>query len=272
MPARARLDQLLVDRNLVPSRSLAHRLILAGRVQVDGRLADKPGSAVDTASRLEVAEPPRFVGRGGDKIEPALAASRVVVAGRVCLDIGASTGGFTDCLLQHGARQVISVDVGYGQLDWRLRQDDRVLVIERCNARYLEPEDLAAAAGPVGVSVMDVSFIGATKVLPALSRVCGAACDALVLVKPQFECGPATVEKGGVVRTAEARRGAVRTVAAAGRELGWTVVQAHPSPLRGPAGNWECFLHLARGPEVEATPGDPVETLEVPDDSAESKR
>lgn len=271
MASRSRLDQLLVDRDLATSRSLARRLILAGKVQVDGQRADKPGSAVNQDASVRVAQPPRFVSRGGDKLDPVLVASGVEATDKVCLDVGASTGGFTDCLLQHGARQVIAVDVGYGQLDWKLRQDDRVVVLERCNARHLQREDLGELPAPQ-IVVMDVSFIGAAKLLPALDRVCAPECEALLLVKPQFECGPERVEKGGVVRDPEARRDAVRRVADATRQAGWVVVGVHPSPLRGPAGNWECFLHVARGADVVEDGGDAVEALAVPDDRARPRR
>jgi 23S rRNA (cytidine1920-2'-O)/16S rRNA (cytidine1409-2'-O)-methyltransferase len=261
-----RLDQLLVSRGLVESRSLARRLILAGKVRVDGHPVDKPGTAIAEEARLEVIAPPRFVSRGGDKIAPVLDGSGIEVEGRVCIDIGASTGGFTDCLLGAGAAVVVAVDVGYGQLDWRLRQDPRVRVMERTNARYLNPGELPGdLPGAPTVAVMDVSFISAAKVLPALTRVCDDECDALILVKPQFEAGPSAVSAGGVVRSADDRRASLRRVAEAARELGWAIVAAHPSPLRGPAGNWECFLQLRRGPGVASNTG-VVEDLEIPDD------
>lgn len=266
MARGTRLDQLLVDRGLVESRSLARRLILAGKVRVDGHPADKPGTAIADEAELEVIAPPRFVSRGGDKIAPALAASGIEVAGRVCIDIGASTGGFTDCLLEAGAAVVVAVDVGYGQLDWRLRQDARVRVMERTNARHLTAADLPGdLPGPATLAVMDVSFISAAKVLPALTAVCAEQADALILVKPQFEAGPDAVSEGGVVRSADDRRRSLADVAAAARRLGWVVVNAFPSPLRGPAGNWECFLQLRRGPGVAPRPG-VVEDLEIPDD------
>lgn len=268
MAAGIRLDQLLVSRGLVESRSLARRLILAGKVRVDGHPVDKPGTAIAAEARIEVVAPPRFASRGGDKLAPVLVASGIDVQGRCCIDLGASTGGFTDCLLQAGAAAVVAVDVGYGQLDWRLRQDPRVRVMERTNARHLTATDLPGdLPSAPSVAVMDVSFIGAAKVLPALSAVCATEADALILVKPQFEAGPDAVSQGGVVRAAADRRRSLRAVAAAAEQLGWAVVAAHPSPLRGPAGNWECFLQLRRGPGVASSPG-VVEDLEIPDDAS----
>ena len=263
-----RLDQALVDRGLVASRSLARRLVLAGKVRVDGHPVHKPGAPVKAAAELAVAQVPRYVSRGGDKLEPVLAASGIDVTAAICLDVGASTGGFTDCLLQHGAAAVVAVDVGYGQLAWTLRQDDRVIVLERTNARYLTaesmPPDLAAA---ITVLTVDVSFIGLLKVLPAATQLSDPRCQALVLVKPQFEAGPNDVERGGIVRSASIRRRTVRAVAHGAGELGWGVRRAYPSPLRGPQGNWECFLHLRREPRPATEPeGLWLEQLEVPDD------
>ena len=267
MAAGTRLDQLLADRRLVETRSLARRLILAGKVRVDGHPVDKPGTPIRDEARIEVIAPPRFVSRGGDKIAPAIEASGIDVRDRTCIDIGASTGGFTDCLLGLGARAVVAVDVGYGQLDWKLRQDARVHVMERTNARHLTPADLPDDLGePPTLAVMDVSFIGAVKVLPALTRVCADQADALVLVKPQFEAGPDAVSEGGVVRAATDRRRALSQVAVAAEALGWAVVAALPSPLRGPAGNWECFLQLRRGPGIASNPS-VVEDLVIPDDA-----
>lgn len=264
---RCRLDQALVERGLVGSRSLARRLVLAGRVRVDGRPADKPGAPVADAAALWVKQPPPYVSRGGEKLAPVLEASGIDVRERIAIDIGASTGGFTDCLLQCGARIVVSVDVGYGQLDWGLRNDPRVQVLERTNARHLMPDDLPPGLnGRIEIAVMDVSFISASKILPALSRVCAHRCDALILVKPQFEAGPDRVESGGVVRDPAVRRDALRHVAAAAVKLGWGVQQALASPLRGPAGNWECFLHLHRGGPSRGMGTDPVAALAIPDD------
>lgn len=266
MVNRVRLDQALLERGLVASRSQARRMVLAGLVSVDGVRADKPGTQVHDTVAMTVVQPPRYVSRGGDKLEPALRNSGIEIQGHVCIDMGASTGGFTDCLLQHGAEAVIGVDVGYGQLDWKLRTDPRVVLLERTNARHLTAADLPPGVpGPIDVAVMDVSFIGAAKVLPAIGRVCGPRCEALILVKPQFEAGPARVESGGVVRDPEVRRTTLADVATAARKLGWDVRAALPSPLRGPAGNWECFLHLTR-PAAPSPASDPVAVLSIPDD------
>ena len=262
---RQRLDEALVEAGLVESRSRAKRLILAGQVRVDGAPSGKPGSQVAADAALSVAQPDRFVSRGGDKLAAPLAASGIDPTGRVALDIGASTGGFTDCLLQAGARAVVAVDVGYGQLAWSLRQDDRVHVMERTNARHLQPQDLPSLPSTSSLLVMDVSFIGIGKVLPAVTALCATGTDALVLVKPQFEAGPKEVEKGGVVRSANVRRNTVDCVAEVAQSLGWSIVAAHGSPLRGPAGNWECFLQM-RLDSGASHLGDWLEQLDVPDD------
>ena len=244
---RSRLDQALVALSLADSRSQARALIMAGKVRVDGHPATKAGTLVDPGADIEVLEPPRFVGRGGDKLAAALEAAGVDPQSRVCLDIGASTGGFTDCLLQRGAAQVIAVDVGYGQLDWKLRQDPRVVVVERVNARYLSADDLPdELVAPPDLLVIDVSFIGLDKVLPAVTSLCAPEAEALLLVKPQFECGPERVAPGGIVGAAADRRAALVAVATAAEQIGWSVRAAIPSPIRGAAGNWECFLHLSR--------------------------
>lgn len=269
--ARRRLDQALVDRGLADSRSRARRLVLAGQVRVDGEVVDKPATAIADETRIRVETSPRYVSRGGDKLDPVLAAAGIAVERRVCIDLGASTGGFTDCLLQHGAALVVAVDVGYGQLDWKLRNDDRVLVMERRNARHLRATDLPETLpGLPDLAVMDVSFIGAAKLLPALGRVTAPRAEALLLVKPQFEAGPERVESGGVVRDPDVRRRAVTAVAAAARAQGWSVVGAYPSPLRGPAGNWECFLYLRRGADEAGPEGDPLADLAPPDDRGTS--
>ncbi len=267
--AKIRLDQALVERQLVATRSRARALIMAGQVTVDGKSASKSGAAVSLESRIEVASTQPYVGRGGEKLAGALRATGVDPASRICLDVGASTGGFTDCLLQHGAARVIAVDVGYGQLDWGLRNDPRVHVVERTNARYMEasvlPEDLPSRPDLV---TMDLSFISVKKVLPAVGDVCAGESEALILVKPQFECGSAQVGSGGVVRRAEDRRAAAHAVAAAATTLGWSLATAVPSPLRGAAGNWECFLHLVRpqAPSQRENIERILESMEVPDD------
>src|SRR4051794_38313574 len=213
--AKVRLDTLLHRRGLFESRARAAASVMAGggRLGADGARAAKPGQLVAEDVALAVDERPRDVSRGGVKLENALAATGVDPAGRRCLDVGASTGGFTDCLLQRGAAHVVAVDVAYGELDWRLRTDDRVSVLERVNARGLRPEELPYAPDLV---VADVSFISLTKVLPAVLASCAARFDALAMVKPQFEVGRGRVGKGGVVRDAEDRRGAPRPGARGG--------------------------------------------------------
>ncbi len=226
---------------LADSRSLAQALIRAGRVLVDDVPVDKPGTRVREEAVVRVrGEARRFVSRGGEKLEGALADLGVDPRGRRCLDLGASTGGFTDCLLQHGAVHVTAVDVGYGQLDLRLRDDPRVAVLERTNARELEPGSLP---GPVDLVTVDVSFISAAKVLPPLARLCPRA-ELLVMVKPQFEVGREKVGKGGVVRDDADRAAAATAVEEAARALGWRAVGRADSRLAGPKGNREVFLHL----------------------------
>jgi len=244
---RVRLDHALVERGLVDSRSRARALIMAGKVLVSGHAAVKAGALVGPADEIGLVEAPRFVSRGGDKLRAALDDAGVSARGRICLDVGASTGGFTDCLLQDGAAAVVAVDVGYGQIAWKLRQDDRVFVIERLNARYMAATDLPESLpSEPDLLVADVSFIGLAKIMPAAGALCAAVAEALILVKPQFECGPQQVGPGGVVVDATARRATLVAVGATTEDLGWEVVQAIPSPLRGAAGNWECFLHLQR--------------------------
>ena len=230
---------------LADTRTKAQALIRLGRVIVDGAAVDKPGTPVrDTAAVELQGAAERFVSRGGEKLAGALADVGVDPAGRVCLDVGASTGGFTDCLLQAGARRVVAVDVGHGQLDLRLRSDPRVAVLERSNFRTLPAEDVEDAAGaPIGLATMDVSFISAALLLPALAAAAPEA-DLLVLVKPQFEVGRERVGKGGVVRDDALREDAARSVAEAAARLGYTRVGQADSRLAGPKGNREIFLLL----------------------------
>jgi 23S rRNA (cytidine1920-2'-O)/16S rRNA (cytidine1409-2'-O)-methyltransferase len=248
---KQRLDTLLADRGLFSSRSRAAASVMAGEVHVGAgrRRAAKPGELVDIEAQVSVAERPAFVSRGGIKLANALEASGLVVRGRRALDVGASTGGFTDCLLQRGALEAIAVDVGYGELHYQLRTDPRVHVLERTNARLLTPEMLPAA--PDGsrelpdLAVLDVSFISLTKVLPAVIGCLAARHDVLALVKPQFEVGRERVGKGGVVREAEHRRTALIDVGLAARKLSATVLGFHSSGLPGPKGNRETFIWLA---------------------------
>ena len=243
---RIRLDQLLFERGMFPSRSKAAASVLAGEVLLlpERRRAAKPGQLVTSEAELELMPRERFVSRGGLKLEHGLDAFHLDVAGRRALDVGASTGGFTDCLLARGVVQVTCVDVAYGQLDYRLRTDPRVTVIERCNARWLRQEDLPYAPE---VIVVDVSFISLEKVLPAVLNCAAPRFDCLALVKPQFEVGRESVGKRGVVRDAQARRRALLAVGEAGRRLGVSVLGYASSGLPGPKGNRESFVWLAEG-------------------------
>jgi 23S rRNA (cytidine1920-2'-O)/16S rRNA (cytidine1409-2'-O)-methyltransferase len=240
--AKVRLDTLLAERGLFASRSRAAASVLAGEVRLGTARAEKPGQMVALDVELTVDERPRFVSRGGVKLSNALDAFGLDVAGRRSLDVGASTGGFTDALLQRGAAEVVAVDVAYGELAWSLRNDPRVTVLERVNARSLAREDLPWAPE---VIVCDVSFIALRKVLPAVLACAAPRFDALCMVKPQFEVGRALVGKGGVVRDPAVRRGALVDVAACAVELGASVLGFASSGLPGPKGNRETFVWLA---------------------------
>jgi 23S rRNA (cytidine1920-2'-O)/16S rRNA (cytidine1409-2'-O)-methyltransferase len=245
MARKQRLDRRLVDLGLVASRQQAQQLIRAGRVRGGGEVIDKPGTEVAEALPLAVEQPPRFVSRGGEKLAAALEALPIRVAGRVCLDGGISTGGFTDCLLQQGAARVYGIDVGYGQTAWSLRTDDRVVLRERTNLRHLTPEALYGEADSwADLAVADVSFISLTRVLPALRGLMGPGPEAVLLVKPQFEVGRQRVGKGGVVRDPAAHGDAITTVMDAARALDWHPAGLVASPLTGPAGNHEYLLWL----------------------------
>ena len=239
---------------MFPSRSQAAASVLAGDVLVlpERRRVSKPGELVADDVELEVVAPPRFVSRGGIKLANALSALGLEVAGRRALDVGASTGGFTDCLLQAGAAHVVAVDVAYGELDWRLRSDERVTVIERTNARGLTRADLPYAPELI---VIDVSFISLAKILPAVLACAADRFDCLALIKPQFEVGREHVGKGGVVRSAADRRRALVEVGAAARELGAAVLGYASSGLPGPKGNRETFVWLAERGRAGETPG-----------------
>jgi 23S rRNA (cytidine1920-2'-O)/16S rRNA (cytidine1409-2'-O)-methyltransferase len=242
MPAKQRLDVALVERGLVPSREKAQALVLAGEVFIGGQKASKPGQPVDAASAIEVRQPLRYVGRGGIKLEAGLDAFLVSPEGRVCLDIGTSTGGFTDCLLQHGAARVHCVDTGAGQIDWKLRNDPRVVLHERFNARYLTPADIGE---PVSLIVCDVSFISVTLLLPVLVPLLTAEGEVVILVKPQFEVGRENISKGGIVRDPELQADALRRVDEMLASLGF-VTQSIESPILGAEGNREFLLHGRR--------------------------
>ncbi len=239
--SRSRIDALLVDRGLVESRQKARAILLAGNIRVDGAPVTKPGVLVKDGAAIEVLQRPRFVSRGGDKLEHALTTFGFDPAGMTCVDLGASTGGFTDCLLQHGARRVYAVDVGYGVLDYGLRQDDRVVVIERTNARNLEPLPEAC-----DLAVFDLSFIGLEKVIPAACHSLKPNADLIVLLKPQFQARREEVGKKGVVKDAQIHAAVVGRFVAWAADQGLRLLGLTLSPLVGPAGNREFLLHLRR--------------------------
>jgi 23S rRNA (cytidine1920-2'-O)/16S rRNA (cytidine1409-2'-O)-methyltransferase len=238
-----RLDEVVAERSGI-TRSQARSLIMEGRVKVNGAPATKPGQNVQTGANVEVARPRRFVSRGGEKLEHALDALHVSAAGKRALDIGASTGGFTDCLLQRGAAHVVSTDVGYGQLDWKLRNDPRVTVMERTNFRNL-PDD--AFPQPFDLIVIDTSFISLRTIVARAVSYLAPDGEVVALVKPQFEAGRERLGRGGVVRDPEVHRAVLREVRDAMAELGLAAQGVTGSPLLGPAGNREFLMHLRRG-------------------------
>jgi 23S rRNA (cytidine1920-2'-O)/16S rRNA (cytidine1409-2'-O)-methyltransferase len=251
--ARRRLDAELVRRGLVASRTEAQVAVRDGLVLVGGRAAGKPSTLVDPADPLELVRPPRrFVSRGGDKLDAALDRFSIDVAGRRCLDAGASTGGFTDCLLRRGALHVVAVDVGYGQLAWPLRTDPRVTVLERTNVRELDPKSLPYAPEVV---VADLSFISLRLVVPVLAQVVAGDADLVLLVKPQFEAGREQVGSGGVVRTPGVWAEAIEGVAHASQEAGLAPVGVVASPVPGPAGNVEFLLYATTRPAAASSLG-----------------
>jgi len=238
-----RLDKLLVALNLVPTRAKARALIMAGHVKVNSRTVDKAGALITPGSTVEVTETDRFVSRGGEKLDHAIRCFQPDIAGKVAVDIGASTGGFTDCLLQHGARKVYAVDVGYGQLAWSLRSDPRVVVIERSNARYLTSEVFDE---PPEFATIDVSFISLTLVLGPVAEALADGGDILALIKPQFEAGRESVGKGGVVRDKAVHAQVIEKVTDFARSLELSPQGTVESPLLGPAGNKEFFIFLVK--------------------------
>ncbi len=257
VPERVRLDILLCRRGLFPSRERAQAAVLAGRVWVAGRPESKAGRLVPADAAVEVrGDDLPYVGRGGLKLERALDAFGLNPAGRVALDVGASTGGFTDCLLQRGARRVYAVDVGYGQLAWKLRQDTRVVLLERTNARHLTREQVP---DPVDLAAIDVSFISLEKVLPAVRGLLAGDGRIVALVKPQFGAGPARVGKGGVVRDPAVHREVLRRVGAAAAALGLEPADLIPSPIRGDEGNVEFLLLLQPSPSPRPLPEETIE-------------
>lgn len=244
MKTKERLDKLVVDRGLAPSRERAHALVLAGQVLVDERVVDKAGSQVSVSSniRLRGTDIP-YVSRGGLKLEKALKVFSIDVTGRAAIDVGASTGGFTDCLLQHGASAVIAVDVGYGQLAWSLRQDERVVNFERTNIRHLKSADLPWQPD---LAVIDASFISLDKVLPPTLELLTRPAHVLALIKPQFEVGRGKVGKGGVVRDSAMHEQVLDKIRALALELECRVIGIDESPVLGPKGNREFLIYLHR--------------------------
>jgi 23S rRNA (cytidine1920-2'-O)/16S rRNA (cytidine1409-2'-O)-methyltransferase len=242
-PGKARLDVLLVERGLAPSRQRAQALILAGQARVDGVRIDKAGTPVASDARIEIAgEPLRYASRAGLKLEGALEDFTLSPRDRVCTDVGSSTGGFTDCLLQKGARRVFAVDVTIDQLDWKLQNDSRVVTVEK-NARYLRPEDFTEAADFVTV---DVSFISVSKILGNLVSLVAQGADFVVLIKPQFELEKRAVGKGGIVRDPALHRKAIDSVTQAAATAGLEIIGVRPSRVAGAEGNQEFFLHARR--------------------------
>jgi 23S rRNA (cytidine1920-2'-O)/16S rRNA (cytidine1409-2'-O)-methyltransferase len=240
---KARIDLLLVERGLTPSRERAQALLLAGQVRVNGIKIDKAGAQVTTNARIEVAgDGLRYASRGGLKLEGALEDFAISPRDRACMDVGSSTGGFTDCLLQNGARRVYAVDVTIDQLDWKLRQDSRVTTVER-NARYLKQEDISEAVNFVAV---DVSFISVSKILEAIVPIASPGADFLILIKPQFELDKREVGKGGIVREPAMHQKAIERVVAAAAKAGLEIIGVRPSRLTGTEGNQEFFLHARR--------------------------
>jgi 23S rRNA (cytidine1920-2'-O)/16S rRNA (cytidine1409-2'-O)-methyltransferase len=237
-----RLDVIVTERGLTPSRERARAVILAGQVTVDGQVVSKAGTAVAAGARVELAQPDHpYVGRGGVKLAHALDAFQIVVEGREALDIGASTGGFTDVLLRRGAARVVALDVGHGQLDWRIRNNPRVVVIEGRNARFLSPQDLP---GPVDLVVIDVSFISLAQILPQVPAVLREGADVIALVKPQFEAGRDEVGKKGIVRDPDVHARVLERVTTAAAGLSLLRIAMTPSPITGAEGNQEFLLHL----------------------------
>jgi 23S rRNA (cytidine1920-2'-O)/16S rRNA (cytidine1409-2'-O)-methyltransferase len=239
---KERLDKLLVDRGLVETRSKARGMIMAGEVLVDGQRQDKPGMTVPVEAEITLVAPLPYVSRGGYKLAGALDAFGLSVDGRICADVGACTGGFTDVLLQRGAARVYAIDVGQGQLDWKLRQDERVVVMERTNARYLE-----ALAERVDFVAIDVSFISLKLILPAAKGWLESEADVVALIKPQFEAGPEQVGRGGIVRDAAVRRQVLESVLGWAQDNGWQVAGLVVSPIQGSDGNVEYLAWLRRG-------------------------
>lgn len=264
MKNKKRLDVLLTEQLYADTRSKAQAIIMAGQVYVNGQKADKPGTAYEETVQIEVRGVTcPYVSRGGLKLEKALRDFGVKPEGLVCSDSGASTGGFTDCLLQQGAKKVFAIDVGYGQLDWKIRSDERVVVMERTNIRYVTPEDLGE---PLDLSVIDVSFISLKIVLPAIKALLKPTGQVLCLIKPQFEAGKEKVGKKGVVREPEIHKEVLDTFVETVTELGFTILGLTFSPVKGPEGNIEFLGHLT----LEDKPGITPDTAAVVRDAHET--
>ncbi len=253
---KVRVDTLLVERGLAPGRDRAKALVMAGNVYINGAKTVKPGETVSAGSAIELrGGEPRYVSRGGLKLEKAINSFDLPVNGFVCADIGASTGGFTDCMLRYGAAHVFAVDVGYGQLDWRLRSDARVTVLERTNARRLTRDMLGR---PVDLVSIDVSFISLRLILPAVRGILRDGGHVMCLVKPQFEAGRENVGKRGVVRDPQIHGGVIAAVAGYAAENGFAPLGLDYSPIKGPQGNIEYLLHLVRAGEERTLAGETV--------------
>lgn len=253
--AKQRIDTLLVEKGLCPSRQQAQRLIRAGEVKISQQIIDKPGTLVAVDAAIELKKKPPFVSRGGEKLAKALKTFDVQPQGKICLDGGISTGGFTDCLLQAKAKQVYGIDVGYGQVAWKIRQDPRVVLRERTNIRHLTPEDLYQNSEMPTLGVMDVSFISLAKVLPAFWTLLAPPREVILLVKPQFEVGREKIGKKGVVRSHKDQAGAIFQVNQAAAALGWQYKGLTWSDTVGPAGNIEYLLWLDSASETQPWPG-----------------
>ena len=236
---KLRVDQLLVDRGLAESRSLAQRLVMAGQVRVEGQMVHKPSSLVSPSASVEVERGPRYVSRAGEKLEGALIEFSIDPNQRICADVGSSTGGFTDCLLQHGAAKIYAIDVGKGQLHWKLRQDERIVIWEDTNARYLDelPE-------PVSLATIDVSFISVRHILPQTAQWLDAEGEIVVLIKPQFEAGPEQVGKGGIVKDEAVHMQVIQATLEAASEADLGAQALMRSPVLGAKGNREFLAHL----------------------------
>jgi len=240
---KERLDRVLMLQGLVPSREAAARMVLAGGVSVDGIMVDKPAKLVPLDARIEIVQPTLFVSRSGDKLAAALDAFHIEPRGTIGLDVGCSTGGFTDCLLQRGATRIYAIDVGYGQFEWRLRKDSRVVLLERTNIRYV---DRAAVPEPIDLAVIDVSFISLTLVLPAVVHLLNSSAMVVVLVKPQFEVGKGQVGRGGIVRDDAQRKAVTEKVITCAAHLGLQLKGVLDSPVTGRKGNREILVGFTR--------------------------